>query len=225
MKKRFLVFLLALLMLPTALLFTGCRKMDHYRAVVPSDQSFYSILDYSSKNLEDPCKYDFDVHFKVVRKHAVVAGEEREVIYVEYNYNDNLNDYYDNSETLIYVASKSFYLDGNEWKADVSSMWTKWSHVYGAMGKAGTYVEYMTNRIWDRDFPADSKKVTDDYIEYKFKYDEETFKISNNEYHVLLGYHMKSRYEETDQTATLVLGESNFAIAHLDTITAAMLAD
>ena len=223
MKKRFLVFLFALLMLPTALLFTACGKMDRYSAVVPSDRPFYSELTYSNKSKEG--KWDFEVHFKVVRENVHVAGEDRDVIYVEYDYNDKLKDSYDNSETLIYVASKSFYLDGNEWKADVSSMWTKWSHVYGAMGKSGTYVEYMTGSILGRDFPQNIKTVTDDYIEYKFKNDEETFKISNNPYHVLLGYHMDSKYETINQDATLVLGNPNFAIAHLDTITAAMLED
>ena len=154
----------------------------------------------------------------------MVAGEPKEVIYCSYDYDDKINDFYDDEGVLIFVAGKSFYLDGNEWKEDVSSLWTKWSMYYGQMGKSGTYVEFMTGPIENRLFPKRLKTAeTEEYLEYTFKYDEETFRISNNPYHVLLYYHMDTGELLLNQNATLVFGEPNFVIPYLDTITAEML--
>ena len=94
------------------------------------------------------------------------------------------------------------------------------------MGKAGTYVELMTGPINGRDFPKRYKtEETDEYMEYKFKNDDETFRISNNMYHVLLQYSMNThKGYEVSHNATLDLGTPTFDIPYLGTITAGMLA-
>lgn len=222
MKKNIIMMLVACLaFLPCSFGFTGCRAMDHYRAYIPNDQPYYATLNYKCTGET----YDWEQDYKVTQTQATVAGQTRDVIYIEYYYDDKLNDTYDREYTLIYVASKSFYLDGTAWQPDVSSLWTKWSEVYGSMSKGGTYVDYMVNGVWDRDFPQDIKTTTDDYIEYKFKNDEETFRLANNEYHYILYYYMKTDKLEINQNATVTLGTPTTTIPYLNTITAEMLAD
>ena len=222
--KKPLMFFAMSFVMSAVFLLSGCFSFyDTFLAVVPTDQPFYSTLTYSARNDND--NYNYEYNFTVVRKTATVAGEQKEVIYCAYNYDDNINDYYDSEGILDFVAGKSFYLDGDEWKEDVSSLWTQWSMYYGQMGKSGTYVEFMTGPIENRHFPKRLKTAeTADYLEYTFKFDEETFRISNNPYHVLLYYHMNTGELLINQNATLVFGEPNFVIPHLDTITADMLA-
>lgn len=224
MKKKILSFALVIVMLASCFLFSGCfNSYKTYFAVVPSDQPFYSTLTYTMKSQRD--NYDREYNFNVIRKAATVAGQERDVIYVEYSHDDKLNDYYDANYTLLFVAGKSFYLDGDSWQKDESSLWTKWSTVYGSMSKSGTYVYMMTEPINGRNFYNKYKSAeTSEYLEYTFNHDEETFRISNNMYHVLLHYHMKTSVHEINHNATLVLGNSSFVIPHLSTITAEMLA-
>ena len=203
--------------------FSSCRKMDRYRAYIPNDQPYYAVLNYINHGEN----YDWEYNYAVTQTKAFIAGAERDVIYIEYSLDDNYepsNHRYDKNYTLIYVASKSFYLDGSEWKEDISSLWTKWSEVYGSMSKPGTFVDFMVNGVWDRDFPQDIKTTTDDYIEYKFKYDEEVFRLSNNEYHYIVYYHIKTDKIEITQNATVTFGTPNILIPQLDTITAEMLA-
>ena len=205
MKRKIFSFALALLMLSSCLLFSGCIiGYKTYLAVVPTDQPFYSTLNYSTKSERD--NYDYEYNFTVIRKSATVAGQVRDVIYVEYSRDDKLNDYYDSSDTLLFVAGKSFYLEDGSWHEDVSPLWTKWSIAYGAMGKSGTYVDLMTGPISNRHFSHRLKTAeTSEYLEYTFKYDEETFRISNNMYHVLLYYHMKTDVFEVNHNATLLM--------------------
>ena len=224
MKKKILSFALATLMLSSCLLFSGClNSYKTYLAVVPTDRPFYSTLNYTTKSERD--NYDREYNFTVIRKSATVAGEVRDVIYVEYSSENKLNHDYDTEYTLLFVAGKSFYLDENTWQRDVSSLWTKWSEAYGSMSNSETYVYLMTQPINGRNFYDKYKTAeTSEYLEYTFNYDEETFRISNNMYHVLLHYHIKTDVFEENHNATLVLEESNFAIPHLTTITAEMLA-
>lgn len=224
MKKKILSFVFAIMIMASCFLLSGClNSYKTYLAVMPTDQHFYSTLNYTMKSERD--NYDREYNFTVIRKTATVAGQERDVIYVEYSNDDKLNDYYDLNYTLLYVAGKSFYLEGNSWQKDESSLWTRWSTVYGSMSNSGTYVYMMTEPINGRNFYNKYKSAeTSEYLEYSFNRDEETFRISNNIYHILLNYHLKTSVHEINHNATLVLGESNFAIPYLSTISAEMLA-
>ena len=214
MKKKFLALLFILFMLPCALLFTGCGNAIRYTSVVPSDRPFYSEMTHSASNPDD--NYDWTEHINVVRKSVTVAGQDRDVIYVDYNRTNNLT----NAEThytCLYVQSKAFYLEDNAWQADVS--FSTWEIAY-----IDGYVYNMTREINGRDFYKKYEtKTTNEYIEYKFKYDDETFRISNNMYHVLLGYSMVHGTFQVNHTATLTLEVSSQVIPHLNTITAEML--
>ena len=221
MKSRFFALFLCLIILPCFML-SGCKLMDNYRAYIPNDQPYYCELNYKSKG----SNYDWEYNYKVTQSNTQIAGQNRDFIYIEYTRDDNYapsNHYYDQAYTLIFVNGKSFYLNGNEWERDVSSLWTRWSEVYGSMSKPGTYVDFMVNGVWDRDFPQNSKKTTAEYIEYTFKYDEEVFRLSNNEYHYILYYHIKTSQHEITQNATVQFGTPTTTIPYLETITAEML--
>ncbi len=220
MKKKFLALLFILFMLPCALLFTGCGNGNkiRYMSVVPSDRPFYSEMTYSASNPDD--NYDWTEHINVVRKSATVAGQDRDVIYVDYNRTNNLT-HAETHYTCLYVQSKAFCLEGDAWVADGTGVFSNWKIAY-----IDGYVDHMTQPINGRDFYKKYEtERTEAYIEYNFKNDNETFRISNNMYHVLLGYSMVHGTFQVNHTATLTLEVSGQVIPHLNTITAEMLAE
>ena len=110
MKKKFLVLLLALFVLPCAFILTACGTPIRYLSVVPSDRSFDSTMTHAAR---DPSlNYDWECSARVVRKNANVAGQNREVIYVDYTWDDKIDDRVTHY-VLVYVASKAFYLQDN----------------------------------------------------------------------------------------------------------------
>ena len=214
MKKRFLVLLLALFVLPCAFIFTGCGKMNRYISCVPDDQAYSATLHYTavSSALETDRPYNFEYNISVVKKTTTVDGQEKMVIYLDYTWTDH-TDASESHYKLLFVqgGNDSYRLNGENWEKEGAL--PNWNDCY-----VDVFVSYMTYAR-GFDFPEKYKtKETKDYIEYKFKNDEETFKISNDAYHVLLGYHMKSKWGEYNQTATLTLGESNFAIPYINTL-------
>ena len=227
MKKKLLSILLTLFLVPCALLFTGCGRIN-YTAVIPTERPYTIEMTRHVKAWKDDgsVDYEYTVNYTVKRSSKVFDGdtEASEYIYVEYS-RDYDDDSLDEEETLIYVKSKSFYLDGTTWKKDVSTLWTRWSMVYGQMGKGGTFVDWMTGEINGRDFYNKYKTgETSEYIEYTFNHDNEKFRISNNAYHLLLHYNLEYSKLIIQHNATMTLANPTVNIPYESTLTAELLA-
>ena len=223
MKKKIAFLTMLVLALP-CLLFAGCRKMDHYLSVVPTDREYKAVLHYSLETSSG----GFESDWLVIRKTAFVAGQDRAVIYVEYGHDydpDEDPETYDLSRTLIFVSGKVFSLNGDHWEAYAGSFGDKWSDIYGAYNKPDSFVYLLTNGVNYRSFPTDLKKETANYLEYDFGRDNEVFRISNDPYHLILYYTFDYDTTHTRQNATITYGTPADTIPCLTTITQEMLED
>lgn len=224
MKKKILSFMLIFCLLLASPLLTACWKnMDRYLSIVPTDQDYKATLTYHSKL---GTTSDYTKEWTVLYKSVEIEGQEKQAIYVDYTYTDHIDDENNFAITLLYINGKVFKLNGTAWQAHTGSFGDKWSDIYGP-SSSGSFCYEFTKDINGRDFPSNLKKETSEYLEYNFDKDNETFKISNNMYHVCLYYNME--YEPTDllhrKNGTLVLGTPSDVIPYTATITLVMLAD
>lgn len=221
-KKNFWFIVALCLIMSPAFIFSGCIFVDRYLAVVPTDQDYKATLTYHTKSQHAEYIYNW----KVIRKDALICGQNRTVIYIEYEFSNANNSAYDFSRTLMHVNSKVLALDGTSWSPYTGSYGDKWSDIYGSYSKPDSFVYQMTQSINGRDFPTKYKiATTNEYIEYDFETYNEVFKISNNPYHILLYYTFSYDTTSITHNATLTLGTPIDTIAHLDTITQEMIED
>ena len=165
----------------------------------------------------------------VIRIQATICGEVRDVIYVEYSFVDNRGELSDWSRTLLYFYDGTdghvFSYNGTQWEIYQGSFGDKWGDIYGSMSAPGSFVYELTQDINGRNFPKRFKTATtNDYIEYTFNDYEETFRISNDPYHILLYYNYEYQTSHEVKQASFDYGNPTDVIPHLDTITANMLA-
>ncbi|MBO4569835.1 MAG: hypothetical protein J5689_01270 [Clostridia bacterium] len=221
-KKKIFSFMVAIIcLISCAVGLSGCRKMDRYLAVVPTDISYDATLTYHSEDTN----YNYDKEWRVIRKPATICGAERDIIYVEYSYTDNKNNSDSYEEILMYVNETVLVYKNDHWEKYTSSWgnYWEWEIVYGSMAKGGSFVETLTGKVNGRDFPQDLRNETQEYIEYDFGRDNEVFRIANNIYHVLLYYNFEYQNCKTHQEATYTVGVSNYAIPSFSTITTVMI--
>lgn len=226
MKRKILSFMLSFVCVMTCgIALTGCgKKMDRYLAVVPTDQEYTATLIHHLETTNG--SYDFA--WTVMRKNVYFCGKNRMVICVDYALVDNRNHDYDYEIALLYTYNDntnqgySFVLTGNQWEADTNH---EWSDVYGSYSKPGSFVYEITSDINGRDFPADKKVETAEYLEYDFGRDNEVFRISNNPYHVLLHYSFDYQDTHVLKEGTLTLGATGESIPYLSTITSEMIGE
>ena len=230
MKRKLLSFMLAFVCVITCgIALTGCKSMDRYTAVVPTDQEYKATLNYTWGVNND----NYEQDWKVLRKDVTICEQERTVIYVEYSeysYKNNENHSQDLEITLLYIYNNNegnvLRLNGDQWeKYTTGSFGDKWSDIYGSYSQSGSFVYEMTKDINGRDFPSSKKVQTTKYLEYDFGRDNEVFRISNNPYHVLLYYNFESDASYNHTEATLVLGTPSETIPHLSTITSEMIGE
>ena len=250
MNKRVIAFFMIMLTICT--IFTGCSFGNKkYYSDVPLDLVYSATL----KNYLEVYDKNHDHNdtitkiFAVSQKYETVAGEERLVTYMEWRQQcEWYNTTSDISYTYLGIGDKSFVLneETHSWQEETSTYYNFASN-YTNIVNSDSFRYYMTSKIWlrygngIREFP--DKYITaktDEYIEYTWK-DGEFFRISNDDYNVLLKYdydtHKGSReiQEATfDVGSTLVPHLTNDGttngvktehIPYLDTITASMLAD
>lgn len=226
MKKRILSFAFALLMLSTCFLMTGCFNLnDTYFAVVPTDQYYKATLSIENQNQYS----DHSQNWTVIRKQANICGQDRDVMYVEYSFVDNRDEVSDWSRTLLYFYDGTnghvFSYDGGQWQQYQGSFGDKWGDIYGSMSKPDSFVYELTQDINGRIFPKRFKTATtNEYIEYTFNKYEETFRISNDPYHILLYYNYEYGTSHEVKQASFAYGSPSDVIPNLNTITADMIA-
>ena len=191
MKRKILTFILSLIIISSTFLLSGClnifNRVDSYLAVIPTDREFESTFNYSLETATGVCVMDW----YVARTNKAVAGQNRDIIYLEYRYTNPENETYNREVTYLYVESTVFFWHENHWeKYDTSSNrpYDTWSDVYGSYSKPTSFVYELTQPINGRDFAIrDKTNTTAEYIEYSIK-NEEVIRIANNMYHVLLYY-------------------------------------
>ena len=226
-KKKIFGFITAVVCLVSCVFgLAGCRKMDTYFAVVPTDIYYDATLNYHLETSNG----NYDKEWRVVRtKASNICGEEREVIYVEYSYVDNDNSSHNFDRTLLYYYNQNtqegyvLRLNGDHWESYTGSFGDKWSDIYGSMSKSNSFVELLTGNINGRNFPQDLRKETKDYLEYDFGRDNEVFRIANNPYHVLLYYNFDYQQTHEHQEATFSVNNVTTSIPYSGTITNAMI--
>lgn len=225
MKRKILSFMLAFVCIITCgIALTGCGNMNRYLAVVPTDQEYTATLTHHLETTNG----NYDHAWTVMRKNVNFCGENRVVICAEYVLVDNRNHEHDYEIELLYTYNEhtnqgySFVLTGNQWEADTNQ---EWSNVYGSYSKPGSFVYEITSDINGRNFPADKKVETAEYLEYDFGRDNEVFRISNNPYHVLLHYSFDYQDTHVLKEGTLTLGATGESIPYLSTITPEMIGE
>ena len=224
MKSKVFSIVLSFVMIITCgICMTACGNTDRYLSVIPTDQAYNATLKYEWG--VDGSSYKED--WKVIRKDVTICEEERTVIYVEYSHTDNNNNAHNYTRTLLHIYNNNeghvLSLNGNQWEPYTGAFGDKWSDIYGSYAKPGSFVYEMTQDINGRDFPANKKVETEEYLEYDFVRDNEKFKISNNPYHVLLYYNFEYGTTFNKKEATLSLGVPADEIQYLDTITPDMI--
>ena len=213
MKKNFLRAMFLLLILPLGFVFTGCdlfRRVDRYTSVVPTHLQYEATLSYRNHtNLGD------DLYtWYVGRDTREVAGENRDILYLEYAYTDLENEAHNRTATYLFVGGKAFFLDGAVWADYESSTspnkpYDKWNNVYGSYSKPGSFVYELTEDINGRDFAKrDKTDENEKYIEYTVDDGEEVIRISNDPYHLLLLYTFD--YVESENNFSHVRKEATF---------------
>ncbi len=211
------------------LAFTGCfgKKMDRYLSVVPTDQEYTATLSFHNEiSLGNE-----DFKWKVMRKNVDFCGADRDVIYVEYTYTNKISPDYNCEEKLLYKYNQntnegySLRLNENNWEINTNLFRGSWDSVYGSSSQSCSFVYEFTNNINGRDFPSDGKVETAEYIEYNFVNDNESFKISNDPYHVLLFYSFDYQDTHVLKKGTLSLGKPTELIPYLSTITFEMIGE
>ena len=82
-KKKIFSFMVAIIcLISCAVGLSGCRKMDRYLAVVPTDISYDATLTYHSEDTN----YNYDKEWRVIRKPATICGAERDIIKLQHYY-------------------------------------------------------------------------------------------------------------------------------------------
>ena len=259
MKKKFTILLLTVFLLPCLLLSTACanlfgNKPTLYYSDVPLDLVYSATL---KRVLEvdrgtDPVTTERTTDlFAVAQKYETVAGEERFVTYVEWRQiGDWSRTQADNSYTFLHVEGKTFVLnEENVWKpeSEIGSMFYDYNSRYANIVNSDSFRYMMTADIWLRTggthrhfYDKYKTKTTSEYIEYVFSGDE-TFRISNDKYNVLLYYSydtQKGSRQVHEATFNVndtsvphltpngsVNGAHTSVVPYLDTITAEMLED
>lgn len=214
MKKNFLLIFFSILLLPCMFVLSGCinifNPIDRYLSVVPSDREFEATLLYTNETNIGSSTMDW----YVARTTKAVAGQNREIIYMEYKFTDNDDDY-SYEETFLYVESTVLFLKDGTWKKyDTSSdrPYDTWGRIYGSASQPSSFVYELTQPINYRDFPQRKKtNTTSEYIEYTFDDGGEVMRISNNMYHVLLYY--KFDYVKSATNFSHVRKEANFSFS------------
>lgn len=213
MKKKLMILLLALFVLPCAFMFGGCRKMDTYNfAIMPDEDTYYSANITRTYEYTDGSAENSTYTFNVRQTSATIDGTAHNVLYIDYDAVVGTSTHLHYTVLCVYGVGENniFYLDtDNTWKHDDH----RWSSAYRNF--RGFMYE---DDVWGRDFPQDSKEVTDDYIQYTFKYNEETFRLANNPWHYLVYYHMKTDSFEKNHSAVVTFVNSPLAIQYVDTI-------
>ena len=220
MKKKIAILIALVFILPCTFLF-GCKKMDRYLSVVPTDRAYKATLEYRSVSGSST----LEESWLVIRKSAFVAEENRDIIYIEFDYSFDSSLSRDFSRTLVHVSGKVFSLNGEHWEAYTGSFGDKWSDIYGSYNSSGSFVYNLTNDINGRDFPSNLKKETATYLEYDFGRDNEVFRISNDMYHILLYYTFDYNDTHIYQNGTITYETPTDTIPYLNTITREMLED
>lgn len=207
-----MILLLALFVLPCAFMFGGCRKMDHYNfAIMPDEDTYYYANITRTYEYTDGSAENSTYTFHVKQTSATIDGTAHNVLYIDYDAVVGTSTHLHYVVLYVYGVGQNaaFSLNNETWEHNTD----RWSFVFS------DFRDFMyEGDVWGRDFPQDSKEVTDDYIQYTFKYNEETFRLANNPWHYLVYYHMKTDSFEKNHNADVTFVDSPLAIQYVDTI-------
>lgn len=213
MKRKILTFLLSLIILSSTFCISGCinifNKIDSYLAVIPTDREYEANFNYSlNTNLGSHVR-----NWYVARTNKAVAGQNRDIIYMEYQLINPENETYNREVTYLYVESTVFFWNEGHWEKYETSPnrpYDTWDNTYGSYSKPSTFVYELTQPINGRDFAQrDKTNTTSEYIEYSIK-NEEVIRIANNMYHVLLYYKFDYVKNANDYSHELKQATFNF---------------
>ena len=239
MKRKLLVLLMVVVVLSCCIIFASCNanKITTYYPDLPLSLEF-------SGSLTNVLEVELNGHWEtttitcaVAQKYETVAGESRFVTYIEYReIGDWGSQQADTARTYLHVGDKTFLLQGTTWVDAPNDPYFGYDEVYvNLASSSSSYRSLMTNDLFGRQLNEKYRvETTDKYIKYICS-DDETFVISNDDYHVILGYYYDTKLgSKESQTATFdvgsttvphlkadgsVGGETTDVVPYLDTIT------
>ena len=220
MKKRLSIYTLAVaLIMVISATFTGCLfNREAWNSMLPTEH-YYATMTY--KNWYETS--EFTHHYEVAYKTQVILGETHEVTYLKWWQEDENGDYdygyeyleLDNDENKVLMVNS----DGNAWVKQAMTF-TYDTFKYKMWTSTDSFWYRMTRPVQGRIFRKNKVTYTDEYILVKETKPDEEFHIANNDYHYLLFYHIETSISGNDLRANVELGEPEFVIPYLDTITA-----
>lgn len=221
MKRKFLIFMMMLILLPSMFVLTGCditslfkRKLIYYQPRFPED-SYEAEMSHHLGN--------YDMTWSVIHRRETFGEIEHYVHYLHYTCNELDSDYFKEYEYLgVYYPEMD---DGiGEWIVYVpneENVWVKGtqSNRYGTdryyFGSYGDDFWRLLKSADGRGFrKSDKTNETDEYIEYSNGGD--VFRISNDIYQLCLYLD----YGSTDEVheCTFTANNSTTAIPYFSTL-------